>query len=543
MHRVLVVDDEPHVVHGLKDLLLDCRDLELDVYTALDGMDAHDYMLNTSFDLLITDVMMPRLSGMDLLHKVKSYWPNCRVILFTGHGNFDDLYAANKYQHVTYLLKNIADEELLAIVKEILNEMEQQDNYNSISEKIKKLAPEALLVMQQNFFAKLLQSKIDNPDTIREQFVELDIPLSAENKLLLAIGRCSFSEVPDLPWALLSLVRERAPVEIQVTIAMINQLEESFTLLFQFQEEQSKWHNAQFPGRIIMNLLDPLPKWSGVSVDTNMMIIISDHLVSWMELHEKYEKIRLLAKSTRMESGCIISEGMMEQRLLDNLKNNQFSFDYSLFPKLSLKLESRDQEGVVNIIKSILDQAKNGDTLHLQSKMEIYTGLHYFIANYISKHGLDFLQIMIRNFPLIISEMVDISEEKILNIYSSMIKKIITAESEIQSPVQSKAVTLVCSYIDSNLEKDLSLVRLADLVFLNPSYLARLFKKIQGTTVLEYTNIKKIERVKYLLQQTNMQMQDITRAVGFSSANYFSRFVKKYTGKAPQQLRTDYLLS
>lgn len=99
-------------------------------------------------------------------------------------------------------------------------------------------------------------------------------------------------------------------------------------------------------------------------------------------------------------------------------------------------------------------------------------------------------------------------------------------------------VDFVKKYIAEHIDSDVSLNRLARAVYLNPSYLSRLFKTTTGSTITDYLSTVRIEAAKQLLTDSEKKIQDISLAVGIDSPIYFSRFFKKATGYTPQEWRS-----
>ena len=99
-------------------------------------------------------------------------------------------------------------------------------------------------------------------------------------------------------------------------------------------------------------------------------------------------------------------------------------------------------------------------------------------------------------------------------------------------------VKFVQKYIAEHIDSDVSLNRLARIVYLNPTYLSRLFKSTTGCTITEYLLAVRIEKARQLLTETEKKVQDISLAVGIDSPVYFSRLFKKSTGYTPQEYRS-----
>ena len=102
-------------------------------------------------------------------------------------------------------------------------------------------------------------------------------------------------------------------------------------------------------------------------------------------------------------------------------------------------------------------------------------------------------------------------------------------------------ITVAKKYIKNNLENELTVTNIAALVFVNPNYFSRLFKKITGEGCNEYVVRKRMEKAKSLLESTNEKTGKIAGMVGYRDINYFSLAFKKNTGMSPTEYREKYI--
>jgi DNA-binding NtrC family response regulator len=114
-YRVLLVDDEEEFVSALSERLM-LRGIEVD--SALNGEDALARMEEKEFEVVILDVMMPGLSGLEVLRQIKSTHPNTQVILLTGHGATREGIEGMRLGAFDYLIKPVDIEEMLEKMKE-----------------------------------------------------------------------------------------------------------------------------------------------------------------------------------------------------------------------------------------------------------------------------------------------------------------------------------------------------------------------------------------------------------------------------------------
>ena len=114
--------------------------------------------------------------------------------------------------------------------------------------------------------------------------------------------------------------------------------------------------------------------------------------------------------------------------------------------------------------------------------------------------------------------------------YCLLVKKYSTKE-------YSFFIQKVIARIEADFTADQSLKTHAELLNLNPSYLSSLFKKETGMTLTEYVNQRRIEHGIFLLNSTNMQIQDVALNCGIPDINYFTRLFKKQIGKTPSEYK------
>jgi DNA-binding NtrC family response regulator len=114
-YRVLLVDDEEEFVSALSERLM-LRGIEVD--SALNGEEALARLVEKEFEVVILDVMMPGLGGLEVLRQIKSTYPDTQVILLTGHGSTREGIEGMRLGAFDYLIKPVDIEEMLEKMKE-----------------------------------------------------------------------------------------------------------------------------------------------------------------------------------------------------------------------------------------------------------------------------------------------------------------------------------------------------------------------------------------------------------------------------------------
>ena len=120
MLRVMLVDDEPFILQGLK-ILVDWNKEGFDiVYTASNGKEALEYLKNNEVDLIISDIQMPVMNGLELLENIqKTGVSHARFAILTGYDDFSYAQRAIKYNSMDYILKPVQKKDILALLRNV----------------------------------------------------------------------------------------------------------------------------------------------------------------------------------------------------------------------------------------------------------------------------------------------------------------------------------------------------------------------------------------------------------------------------------------
>ena len=168
MIRILVVDDEVTVTRMLHSLLL-THFTEADILTANSAAQAVSLLKRYHFDLVMTDIAMPEMNGIELLALIKDNWPDCYVIVLTAHSDFDYAYKVSMYDDVRYLLKLEEPDVIIQAVCKALGRTGRPSEEEKIREQMLKepLSP-ALISTRRLLTRWLMAGDVMEPDERRE---------------------------------------------------------------------------------------------------------------------------------------------------------------------------------------------------------------------------------------------------------------------------------------------------------------------------------------------------------------------------------------
>lgn len=150
MYHILLVEDEEIELETLRDYIDWKKNGISKVYTARNGRRALECLEENQIDLVITDIQMPGMSGIELAEKIVQREYSCKIIFLTGYDDFSYIHAAFQVRAIDYLLKPFTIEEVEECLKKVRQELEKRE----VDEWSKKMAADQLL-------ETILQTRMD----------------------------------------------------------------------------------------------------------------------------------------------------------------------------------------------------------------------------------------------------------------------------------------------------------------------------------------------------------------------------------------------
>lgn len=534
MYSLLLVDDEKIVREGVFELL-SMADLDLDLYMAPSAVQALQILGQQKIDIVLMDICMPQMSGLELYDEILRRWPYCKMIFLTGHLEFDYVYKV--HTHAKYVLKAEDDEILLGAVKETIQELE-----NSLL--LEQMLSDQLHHRHRSKYYErmlLLREMVDgllSPSSVTQQMLdELDATLDISKGMYCVMLRCPALRKLPYPqqsqcWDTLGILIEKLLLEYWNGTYFAYNKNLVYVLLQPKGELPQSRTSALLQGHcetlqksIIKNLALPLSVFVGDSdVDFSQAITDFSSIRNRMLSMDEGE-IQVCSQAEIHPHGGADLPEWKQQELTVRAQQLVNQFD------------SMDRENVLHSILYMKAAVSSIDSNQNLFVLELYFSIVATMLNFVKKVGFSEESA----FQTGVIDLYDISRfsswgesfEKLYQVASYVFDHIYHSMENKNKDVIKK----VKSYIKGHLDGDTSLYALSSHVHLCPEHLLRLFKKQEGITILQYINNLKLEKAKQMLSQTDTQIKDIATALGFTSSGYFGRFFKSKMGITPNVYR------
>ncbi|TBL76514.1 response regulator [Paenibacillus thalictri] len=545
MFQLLIVDDEPFVVDDLADTL-PWEEIGIGlVYKAYSGVEALEILKSNPIDVMITDIQMPELNGLELLEQVNRNWKRVKCLLLSGHAEFSYAQQAIKHHICDYLLKPIGDEEVLEkvglVVQALQKEREESQNY----QRIVKAFEENLPKLRGDFLGELLQGKVFSAKVLTEKLHSLKIAVP-HNCFALMLARLE-GEMLEFDFYNLSLME----------FAVINIAEEIFhpgfrlwsckdvhgylsfmVLLPEDQANDGQWATAQ--GREeLEHQLELMGSQLQMNVSKYLKGTVSVLLHKWGSFPQDIPKLyqdSLLSLRRRVGN-----QSEMLVCVTDETEQLPVQALHKLYepPLLIHLLESGQWEVMREKLTGIVHEIRTKHADSPEYLIEAFFSIYAAFSSYAHKNGRELAD-------MIGSEMVHVAGTGITAYRSLEVLEnwIFEAARLLQQSMEhdtrsdrESAVSKIHQFVQRHLADDVSLQAIADYLNMHPVHVSRLYKLETDENLSDYVLRLKMELAASLLRSNDLKIYEIGMKLGYPNPNYFIKVFKKHYALTPQEFR------
>ncbi|SDW04097.1 response regulator [Paenibacillus sp. PDC88] len=540
MYRLLIVDDEEIITDSLYETFARLMPDQLDVCKAYSAVEALNWMQRTRIDIILTDIRMPGMSGLELTEQIQNYWPTCRVIFLTGHSDFDYAYRALQLPNVRYLLKTEGYNKVMSVVEEVLEEIRRSYSMLDLVKQTREVTSQLAVIRQEEFLRRLLQDSTAVSGTsndLQDELNKRNLDLQAASPIYMVLGRLN---APLEPISDLERVQESVRIigssfmQEHALYASVTDHYGDMIWLLQTKREDGTADNALV--KFLEGTLELVQNACMASLGVSIAFTLSGRSCRFSEITRQYERLRLLQW---MNTGDGISMVLTDNHTVPSTGFTKEPLRISSKIELmSGYLETGRIQPFYDMFEELAGELLQQD-ITMERAMETYYNLALLVHSTIHRWGIQ-QNIEDQRSLLHLGEFAS-RKDAVQYLYHAA-EELVHFKRSNEQEGANVAIRSLCSYIEENLEKDLSLVRLAELHHFNPSYLSRLFKQEKGTNLSEFIDDCRIRRAKELLQNTDLMIREIAIRVGYEAAHSFTRLFKKLTGMTPQEYRESLLI-
>ena len=512
MYRVIIVDDEPVIRRGLRETI-EWDSLGLEVAgEAADGAEALRLIRETRPEILITDIRMPEMDGIQLIREVKKLDLNIKITILSGYSDYDYLKAAIRLGVDNYLLKPIDNDELISNLRNAVEEIEKEA---AVSLQIRQ----GTVLLRSNTLRRLVTGNI-NPEELKEKADFLRIPLDA-GRYLCAV--CTVSrQIPEEHRD--QFLRDVVAEKKDDRIAFVDG-DGNLALLMMPGRE-----NGDRAG--IQQELETLAENALREREISLMIGAGPFTEGPEGIRRSYEGAReALDYCAFLKSGSVVwfDEVPAESR------TEQIP-DRTDYEQMKEYIRRGEHENLKDYLKTGLDAmtAEAGAGYHRIRNLimhiavrttDCFRTIYGSMNAYREPADFDYSRLFTLR-----------SYEDMSNWLFSLCDELFAANEALLGRSTS-VVGLAVDYITEHFREGVTLRQVAADCHVNTSYLGQIFRKETGSAFTDYVNALRIQEAGRLLADPTLKVYEVAQQVGFTDYHYFLKIFKKVTGRSPTDLR------
>ena len=534
--KVFLVEDEMVIRRGIKNSI----DWEKEGYIfcgeASDGELAYPMIIKEKPDILITDIRMPFMDGLELCKLVKKELPNIKILILSGYDEFDYAKEAIRLGVTEYLLKPISSGKLLEALNGVSESIRREKEDKDLVRKYMEEMRENTEHEKQKFFEQMIAGNLSMADALETgEKYEMNLSAGMYNLLLF---RFTLGEENRKSGELLG--------EAEYAI---KKLTERLEYVFEFQRGVEGWafllmadNEEQMSERVkelSKDLEEIMKNYSTIAYFGG----IGQPVARLRELEESFrEAERALAARFTMELNRIISveDIRMAQNVdtLDDIEITSFGEIEKTRTMLEKFLNNGAEDEIDEFVDVYINELPEENLKSVLMRQYIIMDAYIVMMSFCEKfEGIEG-EMQAQSEELKNSMKTIQTLEEIKNYIRMLLKKIIGVRDTISGRRYSDIIEIAKDQIRKTYMSDeISLNTIAAEVGMSPSYFSSIFSKEMGKTFVEYLTEIRMDRAKELLMCSSMKTSEIGYEVGYKDPHYFSYIFKKTQNCTAKEFR------
>lgn len=527
MYKLLVVDDDEIICNGVASINWQPYGVEV-VGTAFDGEIALELIEQTSPDILIVDISMPFMDGIELTDTVRKKHPHIKVIMLTAFKEFSYAQRAVELQVFHYLTKPFQTEELIQTVERVTETLDRETTLRRVAEK-------GLDLLNKNYLMELVNKGLTEEN--REFVLQILGPNSCNDIHLVAILYLkTILQGPD---------GSDRPLNEEAAVLM------SVDTVSSILQDRSGIHFFAQNDKIVF--LFSFPVWDEIRCRDNIRSVLghvmeelskNDLLFLSCGIGNPYQGLELICSSCCQAKQAVehCSEfgnmSLIEIGEVSSSCTESIVDDEPYKEILQNAVQENDLKTLIGTLDDLFTELK---TKHVSHMLRIqFMALELVITVYHAINDEALYRCFWRDcqksyYRLLKTDSID-------SIYSWMSERLESAYAVLRkrdvTPLE-KLVNRATDFIESHYsDPDLTLKTVAEAVHISFSYLSALFRQYKGTSFVNYLASIRMANAVRLIADPNIKTYEVAYMVGFNSSQYFSSSFKKHTGMTPGEYRS-----
>lgn len=524
--NILIIDDERYVVEGIMNGV-DWSALPFDNrFVALNTREARKIMKEIHIDVLLCDIEMPNETGLEFMQWVRSEEYVVQVLFLTGYAEFDYAKQAMELKALEYLLKPVDYQRLTEVLRKAVKVVLQDESVSRLQQYGQQWVQYESR-RKETFFRDILKRKeVMSQNEMEELLFHNGLEYTDHAKFVIAAFHAEARMVNDWRDEAMTSYRFFHTFEENLQTSELIHVEtiwkersELWIMVLRVEEEgRSLWKDL---GEAAAHTRNDLKRYY-----TKLSICLSEETELLFAINQKVRIEEMLFNTVAYGNGVffvcdfkpayeqtmVIDHVLIENLLLQGQKEQLLSYIEGFINEIS-----RDKEINLGVIRGVIVEWMQLIFLYLHKNRVVADRL-FATDQY--------------------REMFEESDQSI-ELCKEFLVYLVEASMDYVNRIQKSddIVLIIEKYIEDHLSENLTRDSFSDIVYLNGDYIAEVFKKERGETLIHYINKCRLQRAKELLLTSNKPVYNIALDVGYMNGSYFAKQFKETYGIEPSKYR------
>ncbi|MEC0231969.1 response regulator [Paenibacillus alba] len=527
--NLLIVEDEVRLCNNLaRHIPWESHGIEV-IGTAFNGMEALAQIERKKPDLLLADIQMPQMDGLTLARHVQESDSLIKMVILSGHDNFAYAQMSLDLGVYKYLLKPAGDMEILQAMlgaaEELRSELEERHERVLLKYKWEQHLP----YLQNQFYSNWLTGRYQRDEIVRLSR-ELQLDLKLDESYIVAVfdmdrqpaqeGSFSLKDASLLQHTLAGVLNDWLPDSAYRICSDVEGLSVVLFALGEREEEKEAVLRIHtMAAKLLVHVQDYMKHTASAG--------ISGGAGEARELHVLYREARTALSNRKLLGGSIAIPYQESSPLATSIPCPEPTYEKALEMALQTGDEDKAFAALTSMWEEGLTRLATLDDMH-----EYVLCFSSCLIRLIRKQGWLVKEVAGEDFIFFQNIHLLATAEQIYAWLQKTIHNILAYARAKRQTVSHQTVKLILKLVEQELDTDLTLHMVAERLYMNASYLSRLFKQETGKSFSAYVLEKKMERARSVLLE-GTKVYNAALAVGYRDVSYFTKVFHKYWGVTP----------
>lgn len=532
LYQVFVVDDEPSARLGLCEYFpweqYGCRV----VGEAENGKEAWQKIQELKPDIVLTDVKMPIMDGLELASLISRHFPDTKIIFISGYNDVHYLKAAFHVAALDYIFKPINLKEVERVIQKATGSLGDKRKQKALILQMESQLIQSMPFLKEKFFMALIRDPDFRAEELHKkmEFLNISLPESGQYHIVvISVDSAAdlFDEMSEREAQLLSFA----------VLNVVQELLERFFSGYSFEDSRGEYVcivcSSRGQEEQLLAFAEEVQKSLAQSLELSTTVGIGSPVTVLQQLHHSYVNAsRAVEQRLFMGQNRVI---VMEDE--ERAEQGRYQFDFQLPARLSEVLQAGDYPTAEKEVTAFFDEVLRHHEMPKRYVQSFCMNL-LLLPNQLLYESSGEPEQAVMNEPQEIEQFYKLETvQEMQSFILDRYRAVCTFFEGRRNSKQRALIRKIQEVIRTRYAENLTINQIADEVYFSATYLSFLFKQETGETINDYITAVRMEKAKEMLADPTVRSYEVCRAVGYQDAGYFSKIFKKYTGYSPSQYR------